>query len=225
VTSSAQVFAAAQLVMIDFDGPVCSVFASFAPAAAAEAMRASLQGRGARVAAAWNSVPDPHALIALIGESGDQEALSVAENCLTRTETHAVGSAAMTDGLREFLESLHNRNWAIVSNNSTDSITHYFSIIQAQQPPAIFGRVPNRPDLMKPSPFLLNQALRSLGGKPEEAVFLGDSASDVTAGLAARVPTIGYANKPGKRQTLEAAGATNVIDTLAALTTGDNSLY
>ena len=38
-------------------------------------------------------------------------------------------------------------------------------------------------------------------------MFVGDSESDVMAGRAAGIPTIGYANRPGKRQRLAEAGA------------------
>jgi phosphoglycolate phosphatase len=44
---------------------------------------------------------------------------------------------------------------------------------------------------------------------------VGDSITDVEAGLAADIWTIGYANKPGKDEALRDAGADAVLDSMA----------
>jgi len=55
-------------------------------------------------------------------------------------------------------------------------------------------------------------------------VFIGDIPSDVGAGHAARVPVVGYANKPGKAERLAKADAiiTSMADLAAALTPRDH---
>lgn len=53
-----------------------------------------------------------------------------------------------------------------------------------------------------------------MGARPGECVFIGDASRDVEAGDAAGVPTIGYANKPGKDAKLAAAGAVVIVDSM-----------
>jgi HAD-hyrolase-like len=56
-----------------------------------------------------------------------------------------------------------------------------------------------------------------LGVQVSRAVLVGDSVSDIRAGRAAGVRTIGYANRAGKVTALRAAGADVVIESRAAL--------
>ena len=67
------------------------------------------------------------------------------------------------------------------------------------------------PHLMKPNPFALRHALDVLGTPARDAVFIGDSVSDVQAGGAVGIRTIGYANKPAKPKLLAAARADVII--------------
>jgi len=50
-------------------------------------------------------------------------------------------------------------------------------------------------------------------------VFIGDTVTDVLAGLLGGVTVIGYANKPGKAEALSHAGARAVVSDLAEITT------
>jgi beta-phosphoglucomutase-like phosphatase (HAD superfamily) len=69
---------------------------------------------------------------------------------------------------------------------------------------------------MKPSPDRVRIAVGQLGAEPDECVFIGDTETDVLAGMLAGVPVIGYANKPGKAETLTHARA--VVTDLAEIT-------
>ncbi len=50
-------------------------------------------------------------------------------------------------------------------------------------------------------------------------MFIGDTVTDVLAGLLGGVAVIGYANKPGKAEALNQAGARAVVTDLAEITT------
>jgi beta-phosphoglucomutase-like phosphatase (HAD superfamily) len=58
-----------------------------------------------------------------------------------------------------------------------------------------------------------------MGAEGKECAFIGDSESDVLAGHLAGVPVIGYANKPGKVDTLTHVQAATVTTSLAEITT------
>ena len=72
---------------------------------------------------------------------------------------------------------------------------------------------------MKPSPYRVRIAVSSLRAEPEDCVFIGDAETDVLAGLLGGVAVIGYANKPGKAETLSHVGARAVVTDLAEITT------
>ena len=79
------------------------------------------------------------------------------------------------------------------------------------------GRDPSDPQLMKPHPSVLLRTLSDLNVPAESAVIVGDSITDIEAGLAADVWTIGYANEPGKDGAMCAAGADVVVGSMAEL--------
>lgn len=62
-------------------------------------------------------------------------------------------------------------------------------------------------------------AVGSVQADPENCVFIGDSATDVLAGLLGGVAVIGHANKPGKAEALSQPGARAVVTDLAEVTT------
>ena len=74
---------------------------------------------------------------------------------------------------------------------------------------------------MKPNPFALTHALEVLKIPASDTVFIGDSVSDVKAGRAVGMPTIGYANKPAKPELLAAALADLVITRMDDLLSHD----
>ena len=82
---------------------------------------------------------------------------------------------------------------------------------------AIIGRTSVDAALLKPNPHLVLRTLDALGAIADTSVLVGDSPSDVLAAHAARIATIGFANKPGKRERLADAGARAVVDDLRTL--------
>ena len=108
----------------------------------------------------------------------------------------------------------------IVGDNGGDAIEaylrrhHLIAFIDG-----IVGRFDGmRPRLLQPHPFLLERGLTIASrSRHDGAVVIGDAVSDIEAGRAAGVATIGYANEPGKRERLTAAGADAVIDAMREL--------
>ena len=90
------------------------------------------------------------------------------------------------------------RQVAAVSNNSQAAVTAYLDR-HGIELDAIVGRTSADPALLKPSPHLVIRALDALSATADEAVLIGDSPSDIVAARHAGIATIGYANKPGKR--------------------------
>jgi phosphoglycolate phosphatase-like HAD superfamily hydrolase len=79
----------------------------------------------------------------------------------------------------------------------------------------IVGRPYAELERMKPNPELVLRAVFALDSKPATCVFIGDSLSDIAAAQAARIPFIGYANKPHKAERFAQGGADVVATSMA----------
>ena len=219
----ADLVARARCLLIDFDGPLCAVFTGHPSAAVAQQLhdivRERFDGELPSGIAALSS--DPLQILGQVDALGDDELTRAVADACRDAETVAMATARPTPGAEDLLRVAHHtgRRVAIVSNNASQAIetylrghnlTRYIDGVSAR-----FDGMP--PRLLKPHPFLIERGLTTVHAQPADAVFIGDSVTDVEAGQAAGTPTIGYANKPGKYQRLTDAGADTVIDTMKSL--------
>ncbi|WP_405586152.1 HAD family hydrolase [Streptomyces sp. NBC_01190] len=214
----ASILAPVRHVLLDFDGPVCSVFAGFPAADVARRLSDLLTGLDGPPPG--NELTDPLAMLRHIADTRP-ELVPAADDALARMEVEAVAEARPTEGAAGFLEACAatgRRVW-LVSNNATTALDSYVDAHQLKPLVAgCFGRVPGHPQSMKPSPELLLAALRAAHAEPTDAIFIGDAVRDVEAAHAAGMSAIGYANKPGKAEALAEAGAALVVTTMVTLT-------
>ncbi|WP_127505069.1 HAD family hydrolase [Actinoplanes solisilvae] len=214
---------ATRCLMIDFDGPVCAVFAGYPAATVANELCAVIRSRfGAELPLNLDEHhADPLRMLVEVASLGDDELTREVAAACRDAEITATGTATPTPGTEDVLRAAQAAGYrtAIVSNNATEAIDaylrrhnlfRYVSVVVAR-----FDGMD--PRLLKPNPFLLDRAVAALEGQSDEATFIGDSVSDVVAGRAAGVRTIGYANKPGKRDRLTDAGADIVIESMQDL--------
>jgi HAD superfamily hydrolase (TIGR01509 family) len=101
---------------------------------------------------------------------------------------------------------------AIVSNNSEMAVRTFLDRFGWTTRIAGFAcRHPHDAALMKPHPHLVANALLIVGAEPHDAVLVGDSVSDVTAGHRAGVRVIGLAKNPRRGEELRRAGADAIM--------------
>ncbi|MFC9742943.1 HAD family hydrolase [Streptomyces noursei] len=201
-------------VLLDFDGPVCSVFAGFPAPDVARRLVELLSGPDGPPPGHEES--DPLALLRRIADERE-DLVPMADETLARLEVAAVDQAQPTPGGVAFLEACaaSGRSVWMVSNNATAAINRYLSahglgrLVAGQ-----FGRVSGQPKSMKPSPRLLSAAMEAAEAKPSDCIFIGDAVRDVEAAHAAGMEAIGYANKPGKGAALTEAGAVAVVTSM-----------
>ncbi|MFU8855033.1 HAD family hydrolase [Micromonospora sp. SL1-18] len=204
-------------VLLDFDGPVCSIFAGYpAPQVAAELVDV-LRRRGVDVPPDLASEPDPLEVLRCIGATGDQGVTRVVEDALCAAECRAVETAEPTPYGREVIVAARQAGMpvAVVSNNSAGAVSAYLVAhrLAAYVSPVV-GRAYAEPGRMKPNPAPVLQAVRAVGEPPGRCVLVGDSLSDIHGARAAGVRVIGYANRPAKVETFQAAGADVVITSM-----------
>lgn len=221
MTALARMLADSTALLLDFDGPVCSVFAGFPASAVVEQLCVVIADGG------FGDLPpeieksdDPFDVLNYAATLGETEAHYV-NAAFAAHEAEAITTAAPTPGAHDFMRrwSATSRPLAIVSNNSSLAVEAYLDLHSLGPYVAhVSGRCETDPDLLKPSPYLLNNALTALGAAPNESIMVGDSVTDMVAAQAAGTQAVGYANKPGKATRLTEARAGYIITQMTELT-------
>jgi HAD superfamily hydrolase (TIGR01549 family) len=219
----AELLSQARHLLIDFDGPICSVFARHSAAVVADELREVIRRRcgGTLPPELAELHGDPLRLLTDVAALGNDELTGKLAEACREAEVTAVKSATATPHAADVLRAASAAGYrvTVVSNNATEAIGDYTRLHGLS--PYVDGVAARfdgmDPRLLKPHPFLLERALASTDSPHVSAVFIGDSVTDIEAGRAAGIPTIGYANKPGKHQRLAAAGAEVVIESMQVL--------
>jgi HAD superfamily hydrolase (TIGR01662 family) len=209
----------ARCLLIDFDGPICDIYAGLTDATVAERLRKTIAGQGITMPAHTTSSDDPIAVFEYAATvSSGLGALIETE--MTGQEVEAVATARPVPYVHEIVTSARDtgRRIAVVSNNSERAVRAYLTQHGlADRVDLISARTSADPALLKPSPHLLEQAITGLTASPADCVIIGDSITDIQAARTAGIHSIGYANKPGKRDSFTVEHASAIIDSLADL--------
>lgn len=208
----------ARVLLLDFDGPICSIFAGHPAPQIARELLDALHDDGHPVPEGDDAPTDPFDVLRYAATLGP-DAAEQTEARLRAAELAAVPTARPTPHAAELIRAWRHdgRQVAAVSNNSQPTLTAYLDR-HGIELDAIVGRTSPDPGLLKPSPHLVLRALDALEASPDDALLIGDSPSDIHAARHAALATIGYANKPGKAARLADAGARAVIDDMLTLT-------
>lgn len=206
-------------VLFDFDGPICSIFAGLSAQSIAAELRGLLLAEGLSLPAYVADEENPLEVLRFTSSLGPALAAQV-DSALRAAELVAAQSARPTPHAWETLLACRHtrRTVAVVSNNSTPAVEAYLTAHDLiTYVDLVVGRADSNPALLKPHPHLIVQAVHALGANPATCTLIGDSTSDIEGGLAAGIRSVGYANKPGKRERLTRAGADVVVTTMADL--------
>lgn len=204
---------AASCVILDFDGPVCSVFAGQPATTVAAAMIDWLAWQGVHLYPG-EQPGDPLEVLRDAGRKLPAETVAALEAVLTRHEVRAAETSWPTEGAEGVIKSLvtTGRTLAVASNNAAAAIVRYLdrTALTGYFDGGVHGR-PADPALMKPDPDCILRALRSTRTIPSTALMVGDSASDFEAADRAGVAFLGFAVDQRHAQALRSAGAAHVI--------------
>ncbi|MEU8109103.1 HAD family hydrolase [Nonomuraea muscovyensis] len=220
------IFRQTRAVLLDFDGPVCKVFAGLPASEVAARLKRLLQDEGAELPRDVAEVDDPLKVLRRTADFAP-DLVDKVETALMANEVEAVDSAEITPGVRELLAACAEagRPVVIVSNNSEPAIERFLVRAGLNGSLAgVVGRPIGRPDEMKPHPRSVLRACEIAAVRPEEVVLIGDSGFDMEAAINAGARSIAYANQPGKDVTLTRAGAdavTSAMSDIAAAVKAD----
>jgi HAD superfamily hydrolase (TIGR01509 family) len=209
-------------ILLDFDGPVCSIFARLTAQVIAAELRQILTDNGTVVLPPEVlAVSDPLAVLQWTANHEPELTRNIDDE-LRQAELRAVKTAHPTPYAADVIVAAHRaaRPVAIVSNNSELAIRAYLeSHGLSRYIGPVIGRAYAEPDRMKPHPEPVLRAVSALNVEPQTCVLVGDSPNDIHATRNAGTRSVGYANKPGKRRLLVQAGADVVIDSMVRLAT------
>jgi HAD superfamily hydrolase (TIGR01509 family) len=213
----------ARVVLWDFDGPICRLFAGHSSEDIADRFIEWLEMRGLSgvLTDEERKYQDPQALLRVVDlRHPDSDLVTEMEERLTKEEIKAASTAMPTAWADVLI-----RTWtavgarlAITTNNSPKVVRMYLDDrgLLSCFAPHIYGRTRDLGRL-KPDPYCLNRALSAMGAEPAEALMIGDAPSDLKAARQAGVPFLGYARNERKRNALRQAGAEDVVDSLSPL--------
>jgi len=213
----------ARVVLWDFDGPICRLFAGHSAEGVATDLVDWLEGRGLHdlLTEDERDTEDPHAVLRAVDRRHPASDLVVeVEERLTQEELRAVPKAQPTpyaDPLIRTWKAVGAR-LAIATNNSPKVVHAYLTsrgLLDCFLP-HIYGRTHDL-QYLKPHPHYLNRALTAMGVAPTGALFIGDTPTDCEAARQAGVPFLGYARNDVKEKQLRDAGATSVVTSLELL--------
>ncbi|MEQ7128176.1 HAD family hydrolase [Actinopolymorpha sp. B11F2] len=214
------VLAKTRCVLLDFDGPICAVFAHGRDAEVADELRAILRGHEIEPPDEVNNASNPLRILRYAYELGQADMMTEIEDFLREAELRAVADALPTPDAADTMLACHEagRPLGIVSNNSAPAIeafldAHGLSHLVL----AVVGRKPIRPDLMKPHPDPVSRVLAILDTPASDCVLVGDSLTDIEVAHATGVRSIGYIRSPSRRRALLAALPNAVTQSMATL--------
>ncbi|MFH9979930.1 HAD family hydrolase [Streptomyces sp. NPDC017179] len=210
----------AHVVLWDFDGPICRLFAGHSAERVADELVRWLEGQGLHgvLTGPEQQSQDPHVVLRAVDRRHPgSDLVTELEARLTEEELRAVPSAQPTpyaDPLIRTWKALGSR-LAVTTNNSPLVVREYLDgrDLGGCFAPHVYGRTRDLKPL-KPDPHCLNRALSATGAAPDRALMIGDTPADHEASLWAGVPFLGYARNARKEKLLREAGATVVVDSL-----------
>ncbi len=220
--SLARILAPTRAVLLDFDGSVTPLLADGRDDRIAARLRRVLAEHRIDPPEELRGTTDPLWILRWATQQrvGAGPADAVQRAC-TDGEVDAARVAPVTAGAVRLLAACRDAALPviIVSNNAPDAIDAFLTRHQLTELVTdVIGRVPSRPELMKPDPDPIRRALSRLGRTGAECLLIGDSVTDVEVCMITGVPVIGYA-RSGRRHDLELAGADVIIDDPGALAT------
>lgn len=207
-------------LILDFDGPVCSLFAGYPAATVAAAMRQLVVEQTGEPPPAEVAGTDPLQILAWSAGRAPATLAGALEDLLCAAEFEAAGTATLTAGVVEVLSvaTESGRRVGIASNNSAPAIRRALARFELSDRIAhVAGRPAGQPALMKPHPHVVTECATALGFAPALSPFVGDSLSDLVAARAAGLPVIALANRPAKKAPFREAAPDALVTSMAEI--------
>lgn len=203
----------AKHLILDFDGPVCSLYHRQPPGQAADQLRAVLAEHRVPIPEPIATTVDPFAVLVhaatISPDLGRQ-----AEAQLTRCELSAVPTAQAAGYIHDVASSARegNRTVTVISTYSADTVRAYIDRASLNELiGVVIGRIGSALDAIA-EPDLIGRALAALSVDPADCIFVTASRILLDCASRHRVATIAYARTLADRTSLSAHADITVAD-------------
>lgn len=203
-----------RLVLLDFDGPVTHFFIDGRSQRICRDLTALLAQAGYVLPSADWAKSDPLAIVRWARNHTRPETASHVEETCIAGELRCADEADLTPGATDLLDACvqTHRPVVIVSNNAEAAISKFLNRKNIRRyVRKIIGRPFGQPELMKPMPTMLKEALAATNTPAYCALMVGDSVSDIEAAKRAATMSVGYGKNPKRFQELSEAGADGLV--------------
>jgi phosphoglycolate phosphatase len=210
------IIARTRWLLLDFDGPICSIYAGLPASTVAEKLRQLFTDELPDEIA---NTADPIEVFTYSATVSDEMAALV-EAEMADLEVTAAPTAEPTPYVHEVIASAResDRIIGVVSNNSARAVNAYLDRHGLSGGiRLVVARTSPDPALLKPNPYLVQEAIRGLEAEAANSTLVGDSFTDIEAAHRAGVASVGYANKAGKWEQMAQLRAGAVITSMADL--------
>ena len=202
-----QIIRRTRCLLLDFDGPICDIFAGHPAPAVAEQLRKLITSQGIQLPADIARTADPIEVFAYSATIGPDLAAKV-EAEMADQEVAAVPTARPAPYVHDVVISAREsgRTVAVVSNNSERAVRAYLDQHGLDDRiDYIAARTSPDPALLKPDPHLLHQALTELPPRQTNASWSATSPPTckppaAPASTASATPTSPARPTPSPRQ-------------------------
>lgn len=209
------VLAATDPIFLDFDGPVTNLFIDGRNQTIADKLRSVMTEIGLPMDQEVANTPDPLLVLRRAHHATTPERFHQIEDACIQGEVAATEASRPTDGAHDLIRACYDigRPLVILSNNTPAAINAYLDRHHLTDLiTGVVGRIYGKPDLMKPNPALVHQALKFVSASPAQVAFIGDSLTDLYAARDTQLRFIGFAKSPRRRRELSDAGSEALVD-------------
>lgn len=167
------------IIILDFDGTITRLFAR----CDLSVLSNSIASMFASYGLSFDSTLDPFDAFSFVHSShieNKDEIFASLDQLFTKAEIEAINSGITVNGFECFMKFAQENTirLGVVSNNSQACIKEFFKRNYKNVHIPIIGRIPNRPDLMKPSGYMLKQICTNENWDVNNVIYIGDNPRD-----------------------------------------------
>lgn len=208
-------------IVLDFDGTICRLFCNYN----LNATKVELINLLSAYSVDFNMQNDAFDVFELIynsdlGSIDKKNLLEKANEIIKHAEIDALSTGAEIAGFSDYLKWIEQNGFslAIATNNSEECVKEFLNRYYKITDCIVVGRNCQRPDLLKPHPYMLERMCELLNLSKKEICFIGDSIRDYSCAQKFGCDFIGLTPTQKKKEKLQALnGNFMIIDNYSEL--------
>lgn len=184
-------------LIFDFDGTMCRLFKRYDLKGVSQTLHGRMQKYGVDFSVELDAY---HVFMEIVRQterkiSIRERALREADRIIIAAELEAVRTGEPVKGVETVLSQLIQAGYTvgIATNNSVECIEAFLKKYCSALKVPVVGRIGTNPERMKPDPWSVEEVLRSLNCRADNAVLIGDSQRDFDCARRAGCQFIGMA--------------------------------